>query len=350
MNIIIRVDASSEIGTGHVMRCLTLAYQFKESGCEVLFVCRELIGDCIELIRKSNFQVLKLPKITSNIWGYTSENWLVDAEQTINLIKGIDLDLIIVDHYSLDEKWERKLASYTKKIMIIDDLADRKHYCNFLIDHNEYLNFNTRYNGLVPEGCSLFLGSRYALLRKEFTTEKNIIINRNGHVKDILVSFGGSDPTNETLKVLKVLSSFKDLHVHAVVGSSNIYSNIIKNYCNEHNNFNYYFQVNNMAELINICDIGIGAGGVSTWERCSLGLPSLVVATAENQVELSKSVNKKGIIKYLGYANNISEDNWEFHIKEFIGNKELLIDMEKKSLEIIDGFGTGRIVEKTLNF
>lgn len=107
MKVIIRVDASTEIGIGHVSRCLTLAKKYQELGNEVMFICRELVGDCRELIKSHKFKVLSLPLIEEDIWSYTTENWELDALQTIEMIPSQKADLLIVDHYSLDEKWQK---------------------------------------------------------------------------------------------------------------------------------------------------------------------------------------------------------------------------------------------------
>lgn len=291
--MVFRTDASVEIGYGHVMRCLTLADHLKNYKITIQFVCRKAKGDCIELIRNKGFVVAELPEIDEDIWSYTNENWAIDADQTIQAINHQNINALIIDHYAIDEKWERKLYSWTNKMMVIDDIANRKHLCDILLDQNDYVKGAERYNLLVPSNCKLLLGVNYCLLRNEFIKQRRNLKPKNSNVNDVLVSFGGSDPTDETTKVLQALLIFKDKQVHVVVGKGNMNSERIKNFCERHSNYHYYYQINNIAEVMNKCDIAIGAGGSSTWERCSLGIPSLVVAAAQNQIELSMDADEK---------------------------------------------------------
>jgi UDP-2,4-diacetamido-2,4,6-trideoxy-beta-L-altropyranose hydrolase len=180
--ILIRTDASVQIGTGHVMRCLTLADELRGRGAEVIFVCREFDGNLCGYIEEKGYIVHRLPVSDAteqgdqNIEiGLKHTAWLgadcqTDVEQVEEIIKDLESppDWLVVDHYALDERWEECLRSYCKKIMVIDDLADRPHNCDLLLDQNFYENLESRYDGLVPPQCKKFLGPKYALLRPEF--------------------------------------------------------------------------------------------------------------------------------------------------------------------------------------
>lgn len=320
MNVIFRVDASINIGSGHVMRCLTLAQQLqKEKNARVYFISRVLEGNLIDFIKEKGFEVKTLSKndkVLNNLEGY--QKWLTvsqqfDVEQTIQILTDLDIsiDLLVIDSYAIDIEWENKIRPYVKKIMVIDDLANRKHDCDILLDQNYSENMFNKYNGLVPDNCELRIGPKYLLLRDEFYKVKKNIKHRTGNINNILVFFGGIDFTNETLKTIKALSKIdkKDLIINVVVGCKNQYKNEIEIFCKKDNRFIYHCQVNNMAELMNQADISIGAAGATTWERCFLHLPSIVISVAENQEKDCEFLSKKNFFYYLGRFNEINEND-----------------------------------------
>ncbi|WKB35248.1 UDP-2,4-diacetamido-2,4,6-trideoxy-beta-L-altropyranose hydrolase [Terrilactibacillus sp. S3-3] len=270
LNVAFRVDASAIIGTGHVMRCLTLANQLRRDNVAVTFFCRQLSGDLTDLIAGQGFPVCRLPAPAANsernIWRWYLENWQADARETLALLKKNNLrpDVMVVDHYGLDKKWESLLRERAESIMVIDDLANRRHQCDLLLDQNDYCEQEKRYDGLIPVSCKTLLGPDYSLLRDEFihTSRRQ----RDGTIKRVLVSFGGADPQNETLKVLKVLARFKALRVDVVVGGSHPYKEVIRRFYARHPRFYVHVQTSDMAHLINSADLAIGAGGTSLWE------------------------------------------------------------------------------------
>lgn len=333
--IFFRVDSSLQIGSGHLMRCLTLASQIKNKA-KIVFISRGLEGNMNRLISQNGFDILQLPNVELNsaLNGY--EKWLMiklldDAEQTKDVLESKSVDLIIIDHYAIDEMWEKQIRPYVKKIMVIDDLANRKHDCDILLDQNYYKSMNGRYQGLIPEKCKLLLGPRYALLREEFYEAKNFVRERDGIIKNILVFFGGSDLTNETMKVLRAIATFKQsqIIVNVVVGGSNPYKEEIKRYCEQHDTMKYYCQIDYIARLMNEADLAIGAGGSTTWERCFLGLPAIVIAIADNQIAISQDCADAGYIKYLGTNDSVSEQQICIAMKEM--TRERLINFQKKS-------------------
>lgn len=340
--IIFRVDSSIQIGSGHLMRCLTLADDLKFKN-EILFISRCLEGDLNNIVSKEfNLSVLQSQDTNDILSGY--EKWLTvkqekDAEQTIEIIKYYEsIDLLIVDSYAIDVKWEKMIRPYVKKLMVIDDLANRKHDCDILLDQNFYCNFEDRYKGLVGEYCNLFLGPKYALLRDEFYKEKGKKIQKNSEIKNIFIFFGGSDLTNDTMKALKALLLLErvDLRVNIVVGTSNIYKEEIEKFCEIYEWINYYCQVSNIAELMNQADLSIGAGGTATWERAFLGLPAIVISVAENQRQLSIDADKIGIIKYLGPSECVSVSDIVSEISYFVSNKAEYNKFKNKIIEFTE--------------
>ncbi|NDH50036.1 MAG: UDP-2,4-diacetamido-2,4,6-trideoxy-beta-L-altropyranose hydrolase, partial [Proteobacteria bacterium] len=174
MKAFFRVDASLEIGTGHVMRCLTLAHTLQDYGIENEFLCRKLDGNLINKIQNEGFKVHELDNAHKNNGkdGLEHSHWLKttqqnDAEDCIKIIESKGVDWLIVDHYALDSQWEIALKPFTKKMLVIDDLADRAHDCNILLDQN-FSRTHQEYEPLVTKECRLLLGTKYALLRPEF--------------------------------------------------------------------------------------------------------------------------------------------------------------------------------------
>lgn len=338
----IRADASVQIGTGHIMRCLTLALDLIKQGMEVFFICRDLPGNMVDYIRNKGYQALLLipPEIKAddNHFQWLIENWLKDAEETKQLIlqnkKEADQVLLVVDHYAFDKKWEQILRPWVNEIRVIDDLANRVHDCDLLLDQNYYQDMEKRYLGLVPPGCQLLLGPKYALLRPEFYEVKVNLRQRDGEVRRILVFFGGSDPTNETTKALEAIRILNnpDIAIDVVVGASNPQKNHIQRLCKSLPRANYYCQVDNMAMLMAEADLAIGGGGTATWERCFLGLPTLVMTVAENQVETIEDLAKMGAVWYLGWHRDVSVETIRKKIKEYQNSPVALMELSKNSL------------------
>lgn len=318
MKIVIRVDASVLVGSGHVMRCLTLARRLqKQHGADVAFVMRDLAGNFINKVQANGFKVLVLPRVAEyqGLSGY--EKWLTvpaerDAEDTLKVIKGYtaSIDRLVVDSYALDYRWENRLRPITNEIMVIDDLANRKHDCDVLLDQNFYLNKSQRYKGLVPEHCSLLLGPEHALLREEFYEVKKHLRKRDGNVRHILVFYGGSDLTDETSKAIQALvllhKEYNKISVDVVTGQSNPHKQKVEEMCSQHDFIRYDCQVDNMAELMNTADLMLGAGGTTTWERLFLQLPAIVTAIADNQIEICHDCAAAGLITYLGMAEDVN--------------------------------------------
>lgn len=341
MNVVIRTDASLEIGTGHVMRCITLAKQLEREGANITFICRNFPGNSISYLQSQGFHVHALTlHENQNHWQWMRENWKQDAEETKLTITNLNkkIGLLIVDHYGLDAKWESKLRSDVNHIMVIDDLADRSHDCDLLLDQNYYLNMQIRYKGLVSDSCVQLLGPNYALLRDEFLSLDPQKINRDRNVKNILVFFGGTDPTGETIKTLQAIQrlNFSDVEFNVVVGVTNPRKGQIEKMCKSIPDVTFNCQVNNMAELMVKADLAIGAGGTTSWERCFLGLPSITIIVADNQKELSKAVAEKGAMYCLGTSTEVATKDINEKITELCNNPMKRSEMIQSCWKIVN--------------
>ncbi len=353
-HVAIRVDASVQIGTGHFMRCLTLAEALKLHGAQVYFVSYELQEYLCDLLNEKSIGLISLVHemrhglITDDLahahWLDTSQ--LDDATESIQALSDRAWDLLVVDHYSLDAIWETQLRQVASRILVIDDIADRQHNCDILLDQNYYPTMGSRYKDKVPKDCKLLLGPDYALLRKEFSALHEQINNRTGPLKRILVFFGGIDAFNYTECVIKVLTgiSIEGLHVDVVIGQQHPYREQIELACTN-NGFHCYVQTEEMAELMGMADLSIGAGGSSTWERCCLGLPSLIVSLANNQNEIAKGVDSLGAALYLGTQKNVNAEVIHNAIVQLVRNNDELLEMSNNAFSIVDGLGSDRLCE-----
>lgn len=304
-HIVFRVDASEVIGIGHIMRCLVLAEQFIALGCKVTFISCTLSSEIRVRLTQLGISVLELPFVHDG-----KMDMGMDAKYTIDqlhLLKPIP-DILIVDHYLVDYRWELQVRSFVNKIAVIDDLANRPHDCDYLLDQNYVLNMAQRYEGLVSPTCRLFLGPSYALLRTEFYIQPKRKRSWE-RLHRVLVTFGGSDPTDETLRMVKLIKQehFPDLVFDVVVGALNPNKNLIKAICNQLENVNYYEDVLNMAYLINQADVCLGSPGISFWERSILGLPSILIVIAENQIETAKAIEADELALCLGWHAEVTD-------------------------------------------
>lgn len=325
--ILIRCDASLLIGSGHVIRCRTLARELQRRGADVWFLCRRQPGDLINLL-EPEFAVLALPEQPlvacdglegRDLYGaWLGCTQVQDAAQCLELLAhaGItDASWIVVDHYGLDSRWEAQLLAglsgtqAAPKLLVIDDLADRTHQADVLLDQNFFgQSTQQRYDDLVPHGCSQLLGPNYALLAPEYEFLHPIVPSRK-ELKRILIYFGGIDEFNLTCLCLEALSdsNFLDLAVDVVAGQQDTNYENIQEIVSSRPNTTLHKSLPSLAGLIARADLSIGAGGSTTWERACLGLPTLVIATAANQLSFSESLNKFGYIKLLTGRESVTK-------------------------------------------
>lgn len=355
-NIAIRVDASNEIGSGHFMRCLTLADGLKEKGAQVYFVSRYLPEHMASILVKKNHGLIKLVdgygresdgKLAHSHWLSTSVE--VDAQECIRLLGNQSWDWLVVDHYALDARWESALRRVVGKILVIDDLADRQHDAEVLLDQNLYPAMAKRYVGLLSSGCLTLLGPSYALLRHEFVEARASTSPRNAEVRKFFVFFGGSDLTNETEKSLAAIAALRrqDILVDVVVGAGNSNLQTIEEFCALVPGARFHCQVDNMAQLMSQADLALGAGGSTTWERCALGLPALVLSVADNQIAIADGVDRVGAHRHLGLSRNVSIAQLTAAIEAIISKPEFLKEMSRSASALVDARGCERVI-KTL--
>lgn len=361
MNIIFRVDASIQIGTGHVMRCLTLADTLKQQGAGCYFICREHPGNLIAGIKQRGHHVYALPyteQVQNNkqinteseldhaAWlGATQEE---DANLCIALIEPLQPDWLIVDHYAIDKRWESKLRPYCKHIMVIDDLADRHHDCDLLLDQT-FGRDSEDYKPLVPDHCELLCGAQYALLRPEFAEWRDYSLKRraNGQIEHLLINLGGVDKDNITTQILKSLTTSalpERSRITVVMGATAPWIAAVKQQAKIMPwQTDVKVGVNNMAELMTNSDLAIGAAGATSWERCCLGLPTIMVVLADNQIGAAKALSDVNAAVSLPYSNNF-EVLLVSAVNQAIAHPRSTLEIGKAAKAITDGLGAKKIV------
>ena len=303
--VAIRADASGSLGNGHVMRCLGLAEALLSRGAQVLLLSRELPRPLEERALALGVQVLRLPGPAA---GSPLEQ-LFDGDEEADARACLDAlgeaggaNRLVVDHYGLGERFERAMRKGVSWIAVVDDLADRPHDCEVLLDQNPPDEISARYASLVPSECSLLLGPRHALVREEFLTARRSPAPRDGWVREILVSMGGMDYADMTSQAIKGLRSLrlKGVTITVIAGAVNPHLARLTQACDRLKGASLVVEPDNMAELVARADLAIGAAGTSTWERCLLGLPSVLVSAADNQARVGTALAAAGGAMYLG--------------------------------------------------
>ena len=355
MKVVFRTDASTQIGSGHVMRCLTLAEGLRDKGVEVRFVCRELPGNLNAMIAAKGFALWRLPASGEPAAGLDwnrHANWLVvdwrqDVDETLACLHALDgpADWLVVDHYALDRRWEVRMRPVAGNIMVIDDLADREHDADLLLDQNLYAQMETRYQGYVPAKCRQLLGPGYALLRSEFAAARRGLRQRRGELANLLIFYGGGDPTDETSKALTAIkhAQLPDFQVDVVVGAANPNKDKVAERCRLLG-ARFHCQTSDMAELMNTADLMLCAGGTTTWERCALGVPALVTATALNQEEVAVNSARNGLAFYLGKPRDVTAQLIAKALAVLAALPETLQLYAEKARAAVDGRGVQRVV------
>ena len=361
MHVVFRADASLQIGTGHVMRCLTLADTLREQGAQCTFLCRPHAGHLLAMVAQRGHKAHALGETQGNFKSpadpahaaWLGASWADDAEQTMHALIGQVVDWLVVDHYALDARWEDTLRPQVKRIMVIDDLADRPHACDLLLDQT-FGRLAADYQPLVPDGCQLLCGAKYALLRPEFAALREYSLKRRAQpvLKELLINMGGVDKDNVTGDVLRALQSCalpEDCRLTVVMGQTALWlKNVQDLSCSMQWPTRVLVGVDNMAQLMADSDLAIGAAGATSWERCCLGLPSILLVVADNQLEVAKGLEQAGAalvcLSDQGLSNQLT-----------VLLCQLCVDIEqfalltKAAAKVTNGTGAGEVLARMGN-
>lgn len=362
-----RVDASVDIGIGHVMRCLTLADILLESQVECHFICRgtpeRLMTQIVDrghlahmlptaanvCAHDSGLAASEedLPQLAHYAWlGVSQEQ---DASESAAVLQHLQPDWLIVDHYALDARWELAVRPLCSKLMVIDDLADRSHCCDLLLDQNLGRQVSD-YSAWVPLHCEVLVGTGHALLRPDFAQLRDYSLKRRAkpQLRQFLISMGGIDKENVTAQVLDVLKDCalpKGCRIWVVMGATAPWLDSVREQCalmpvpTE-----MLVSINDMAQRMADSDLAIGAAGGTSWERCCMGLPTLTVVIAENQWSGALSLESAGAAELLGTSSDIAA-----RLPVALGNLQKdgrLAQMIDAAKNVADGCGARYVVGK----
>lgn len=353
MHVVFRTDASIQIGTGHVMRCLTLADALAIKGAECTFICREHPGHLIEYICSKGYKVHSLPIVGSDAdIDLAHSAWLgatqaQDAEACGPILAQLQPNWLVVDHYALDARWEVALVEHCEQVMVIDDLADRPHVCKILLDQT-FGRAAVDYLPLVPDDCALLCGSNYALLRPEFAALRPYSLERRGQprLKQLLVTMGGVDKDNITSQVLAALHNCPlphDCGITVVMGATAPWLDEVRKQVQDMPRpTRVLVDVRDMGRLMADSDLAIGAAGSTSWELCCLGVPNLLVCTAANQRTVIAALDSVSATVKLDRVELSQPDSILFYSK-FTGLTDNLKAYAAAAARVTDGSGAIRV-------
>lgn len=334
------------------MRCLALAERLSQQGAEVAFVCRESQGWLGDLVKAYGYAMLPLPPGSLEgkaSFGYSS--WLgetqeIDARQTLEACSEFGpFHWLVVDHYGIDSRWERILRQCCANIMVIDDLANRQHDCDLLLDQNIVTGVKERYEALIPDDCVQLLGPRFALLRPAFRAARLALGSKVKGQSRLFVFLGGSDPDDYTSLVLDALQLLPSQSISAdvVVGAGNARSEALRLRCEGIPGLQFYQQIADIEQLMAKADLAVCSAGSITWERCCLGLPAVTMAIADNQIMIGIEAAVAGLSEHLGAAKDLDAKGIADAIARLLESPHTLARMATTAMNNVDGLGVRRV-------
>ncbi|WP_090261279.1 UDP-2,4-diacetamido-2,4,6-trideoxy-beta-L-altropyranose hydrolase [Pseudomonas panipatensis] len=351
-----RVDASLRMGSGHLMRCLTLADALRAAGAACHFITREHPGHLIAHISQRGHRLSVLPGADDNVGeasagpahaAWLGATWAEDARQTAEALGAAGTDWLVVDHYAIERRWEQRLAGHCRHLMVIDDLADRAHVCDLLLDQNLGRRPED-YQSLVPSDCKRLIGPGFALLRPEFATWRlrSLADREQRPLRNLLISMGGMDRPNATGMILGSLHPLMRQHdrIQVVMGSTAPWLESVQAQAGEMPcPTEVLVDTPAMAKLMAGCDLAIGAAGSTSWERCCLGVPSVMVILADNQRAVAEHLRNAGAALLIESPQQIASALPA--CLDQLRAPGSLKQMARAAAAITDGQGTGRVLQ-----
>lgn len=354
--VIFRVDAATHIGTGHLQRCLTLAHEFFSDGWYVTFAMINFDKNMCDLVNQHGFKLLLLSLGNNQIDPSNEKSWLSreqieDAKEFCDCINGEHYDLCIIDHYSIDYVWQDHIHKIIPCLVMIDDLANRTHRCEILLDQNFFPDYLTRYDKFIDSSaCIPLLGPTYALLRKEFSLLRKQRIEfiecSSNSIPTILCNFGGIGNFNLLKMLLEIVSDIIVYNFSIITGKliDNEFEELLK-ISNGCENISLFMETNNMAELMCKADFCLGASGSTVWERFCLGLNSALIAVADNQKDLLVFLNEKDLIDNLGLIQDVNLNTLSSYFLNLDFRNNLYVMRREKIMSLVDGQGAQRVYQ-----
>jgi UDP-2,4-diacetamido-2,4,6-trideoxy-beta-L-altropyranose hydrolase len=333
--VIIRADASVKTGTGHVMRCLALAQAFQKSGYDIHFAASECPDALAKKIKAEKFTLLKIKSKPGSD---------KDAGETAKFAERKKCKWVVTDGYIFSGKYQEIIKGKGFRLLFVDDYGHCKNYCADII-LNQNLYAGTHFYPETSPFSRILLGTQYALLRKEFSPYIHWKRQIPGKAEKLLLTLGGSDPDNTTLKILKAVRNCKlGLEVKAVIGGANPHLKSIEKEISKSPNLQILKNVPEMPGLMAWADMVITGGGSTCWETCFMGLPNIIIYCADNQKPIAISLEAAGAAINLGHNSDLSEKKLLSTLKKLAGDAEARSRMSEKGRLLVDGRGAERII------
>lgn len=359
---LIRADAAVNIGSGHVMRCLALAEWAKQYGIHCVLLTRNTQADLNNKLIELGVTALCLtvePELHRAI-PYQHSHWLdiseaTDAKLSSQVIQqqtdefGCAPLFIMLDHYALAAPWENQMANYAP-VLCIDDLSDRPHQCQWLVDQT-YGKTSDDYRYLTPSKCTTWIGAEYSLLRPEFKQTRSHLQRHApnaGEKLRLLITLGGVDEHNVTMQVLELLAQahlLVKLSITLVLGAANPHRAVLAEYCQQLDaDIQLLVNTSDMATLMAQHDVCIGAAGSTVWERCALGMPTLMLVLAENQETIAQNIAAAGAAINLGRIELVTVERLADELCRLHNDKQHYLSMAEHAIAVCDGMGCERVL------
>lgn len=323
------------------MRCIALGRELKRRDWTVRFLSRDLPGNCNHAILNAGFQFGLLPA-GERVSPLNEEQ---DAADCLRIIEENNWDpsVALVDHYGLGESWQNILRPRAKCLAVIEDRPGTKHSCDILIDQN-FSAKQADYAGL-PATCRLLLGPQFALLRDEFLEARRARMRIRDRINRVLISFGGTDPTAETIKAVQGAHGyFNGRSEIRVVAPSGLFGiEAVERFSADKPDIKILRESVSMSDEMCAADLAIGAGGITTWERLTLGLPSIVTTVAPNQERAIKALDRAGYVHWMGGSSDTTQEAYA----DVLGRITQidLSNMSRSGAELVDARGTSRVAD-----
>ncbi|MGE0700348.1 MAG: UDP-2,4-diacetamido-2,4,6-trideoxy-beta-L-altropyranose hydrolase [Hyphomicrobiaceae bacterium] len=351
------MDAGWRIGSGHVMRCLTIASALREAGIDCTFLCRAHDGHMGAAIERAGFPVRLEPvdpeyARRDDYAGWRGASLDSDIRATVTAVAETGAEMLIVDHYGLDAELERALRAHVRGIVVLDDLYDKPHDCDVLIDQN--IGHRPEYfDGLVPSAAVRLVGADFAPLRQEFAERREAALARRANVEEprtLLVAVGGSDSLDVTSRVLDALDPASKLGLewvdtaHIVLAGMAPHLPSVRARARSLPMVRLHVDSREMPDLMVQSDLAIGGSGVTAIERCVLGLPTLIVIMAENQEGSARRLERLGASRTLGHGATLTAEAIAAELVALHVDRSAFRAMIEAASVLCDGLGLERII------
>ena len=327
-------NGGPSLGNGHIIRCLALAQELSHRGWSTTLAASPVTFSSVP--QAGNFDR------AINFSGNTNES------QRLAEAIGSKADLLVVDDYARDIKFEKSCRAWAREILVIDDLANRHHDADYIVDSG--LQSMKSYDSLIPHYCQRLLGPKWALLRPEFSVERQTLLGRrqlSAPVRRILIAIGGADGRNLTPSLISAtITATSGLNVDLDVilgGHASCLTTVREMQLQASTHFDLHVDTDRVATLMSAADMAIGACGVGSWERCTMGLPAIGIVTAANQKPLATALHEAGAIDLIGEWTEVTEARIEAAITSLLGSPHQRRSMSAAAAVLSDGGGIFRL-------